>query len=182
MLRSLVGSEMCIRDSLKGSNVKFKHQFNKVGQDDEVLLQQKLLKTKNKELQTIINRRNNEVKDVVQTELTKMSELRDLQRSRGEMKEQLAVMQDSEVALRSEIDQQKELIARCDLNVNKSRRHLDAEIMGDILLTEDVEKQQDVVAVLMSIAKMHGQEVTNGFIESLENHGVDVPELETVNA
>ena len=165
---------------LKGSNVKFKHQFNKVGQDDEVLLQQKLLKTKNKELQTIINRRNNEVKDVVQTELAKMSELRDLQRSRAETKERLAIMQDSEVALRNEIDQQKELIARCDLNVNKSRRHLDADILNDILLAEDVEKQQDVVAVLMSIAKMHGQEVTNGFIESLENHGVDVPELETV--
>eukprot|EP00388_Colpodella_angusta_P013282 GDKJ01033351.1.p1 GENE.GDKJ01033351.1~~GDKJ01033351.1.p1 ORF type:complete len:566 (-),score=83.25 GDKJ01033351.1:59-1756(-) len=163
---------------LQGSNVKYKSQFRKVAEGDEELVQLKMLKQKGKELQTIINRRNNEVKDVVQAELAKTSELRDRQRQHSELKEKQEILRGSEESLDSEITQQKELIARCDLNVAKSRRTLENEVIEDILLSEENEKQADLVAVILSVAIARGDEVANYLKEALAENQIDIPPLE----
>lgn len=163
---------------LQGSNVKYKGQFRKVAEGDEELVQLKMLKQKGKELQTIINRRNNEVKDVVQAELAKTSELRDRKRQHNELMEKQEILKGSEESLVSEITQQKELIARCDLNVAKSRRTLENEVIEDILLSEENEKQADLVAVLLSVAMARGEEVASQLKETLSENQIEIPPLE----
>eukprot|EP00758_Cryptobia_borreli_P005309 Tbor_TRINITY_DN4831_c0_g1::TRINITY_DN4831_c0_g1_i1::g.1234::m.1234 len=166
---------------LKGSNLKYRHQFRKVVEGDEELVQKKLLRQKSKELQTIINRRNNEVKEVVQTELAKMSELRDRQRELNELKEKYNILQDGEKKLLYEIEHQKELVARCELNVLKNTQQLEDIIVDDITLIEERENQADIVRMLVSIGKMHGNEVFKGITQTLDNHGIGIPSFDEEN-
>lgn len=175
---------------IKSSNVKFKHQFTKVGEGDDDLVQQKLLSTKGKELQGIINRRAHDAKEFMRTEMAKIADLQERQRERDEVAQRIKVMQDGEVGLQRDVDEQRELIAKYDVAISKARRQTEAEIVEDILLREDQEGLNSHLNMLLSAASSYGgisaatttaadggaQEnaAMAALIDALERHGVPV--------
>eukprot|EP00455_Lapot_gusevi_P004069 TRINITY_DN11672_c0_g2_i1.p1 TRINITY_DN11672_c0_g2~~TRINITY_DN11672_c0_g2_i1.p1 ORF type:complete len:249 (+),score=59.01 TRINITY_DN11672_c0_g2_i1:99-749(+) len=161
--------------TLRGSNSKFKHQFTKVTEGDDTLVQQKLLQQKNKELQAIVNRRTNEMKDFLRTEVSKMSELQDRQNDKAELEAGIAQLEDQRVALDKEIEEQRELVARYDVAIGKSRRTTETEIVKDIELLEEEEKQVSLVRLLMQVAQNHGEEVFRVVEGTLHRSGIEIP-------
>lgn len=144
---------------LRGSNIKFKHQFTKVHDGDDEVAQQKLLQQKNKELQSIVNRRTNEMKEYLRTEVSKMSELQDRQNEHNELHQQRAQLEQQKLIIAKEAEEQRELVARYDVAIGKAKRMTEAEIVDDILLMEEQENQQSVVGLLLGLAKHHGEDV-----------------------
>ena len=159
---------------LKGSNAKYKHQFVKVADGDDEIVQQKLLQQKNKELQTIINRRTNEMKDFLRGEVTKMSELQDRQNQRAEMDGEMRLREEQRVAVDKEIEEQRELVARYDLAIGKAKRTTEPEIVEDVALLEEEEKQNSVIQLLLSVAKNSGEEVYRVVEGTLQRNGIDI--------
>lgn len=161
--------------TLKGSNAKFKHQFTKVGEGDDELMQQKILQQKNKELQTIINRRTNEMKDFLRTEMSKMSELQDRGREKEEIQEKVRILEERKSALMRDIEEQKELVARYDLAVNKIRRTTEEEIAVDIQLQEEREKLDSLVQLFVSSCSSRGEEIARVAEGALLRHNIELP-------
>jgi coiled-coil domain-containing protein 39 len=160
---------------LRGSNSKFKHQFTKVTDGDDALVQQKLLQQKNKELQAIINRRTNEMKEFLRTEVAKMSELQDRQNERAELEAGIGQIEEQRVALHKEIEEQRELVARYDVAIGKARRTTESEIVQDIELLEEEEKQASIVRLLMLVAQNHGEDVYRVIEGTLHRNGIEIP-------
>jgi chromosome segregation ATPase len=157
---------------LTGSNSKFKHQFTKVHEGDDEIVQQKLLHQKNKELQTIIHRRTNEMKDYLRTEVSKLSELQDRQNEKADLDQRMAQFEQQREALAKEIEEQRELVARYDVAIGRARKTTEHEIVDDILLLEELEKQQSVVVSLLNTAQGHGEEVYRVVEGSLLRQGI----------
>jgi hypothetical protein len=164
---------------LKGSNSKFKHQFTKVGDGDDELVQQKLLQQKSKELQAIINRRTNEMKDFLRTEVSKMSELQDQQNEKAELDASVRQLEEQRVALAREVDEQRELVARYDVAIGKARRTTEPEIVEDVALLEEEEKLTSLILLLLQVAQSHGEEVFRVVEGTLHRNGVEIPPAST---
>lgn len=161
---------------LRGSNSKFKHQFTKVSEGDDALVQQKLLQHKTKELQAIVNRRTNEMKDFLRTEVTKMTELQDRQNDKAELEAMVVQLDNQRQLVQKEIEEQRELVARYDVAIGKARRTTEAEIVGDIVLLEDEEKQTAMVRLLLDIAQRHGEEVFRVVEGTLHRNAIEIPQ------
>jgi hypothetical protein len=137
---------------LKGSNAKYKQQYSKVGEGDEEVVQSKMLQKKSKELQSIVNRRTNDMRDFMRTEMAAISELQERTRERDDVVQQIQLMQDGEGGLQRDIEEQHELVAQYDVAIGKARRVTEPEIVEDISLLEEVDKVESVVALLLQVA------------------------------
>jgi chromosome segregation ATPase len=160
---------------LRGSNIKYKHQFSKVHDGDDEVVQQKLLIQKNKELQTIVNRRTNEMKEYLRTEVAKMSELQDRGNELQELQGQKAQLEQQKQSIGKETEEQRELIARYDVAIGKAKRMTETEIVDDILLLEDSEAQESVVMLLLGLAKNSGEDVFRAAEGALRLRDVAIP-------
>ena len=160
---------------LRGSNIKFKHQFTKVHDGDDEVVQQKLLIQKNKELQTIVNRRTNEMKEYLRTEVAKMSELQDRQNEFTELQQQKTQLEQQKLGIAKEAEEQRELVARYDVAIGKAKRMTEAEIVDDILLLEEHESHQSTAALLLDLAKHHGEDVYRAAEGALRLRDIQIP-------
>jgi chromosome segregation ATPase len=160
---------------LRGSNIKYKHQFTKVHDGDDEVVQQKLLVQKNKELQTIINRRTTEMKEYLRTEVAKMSELQDRGNELQELQNQQSQLEQQKQAIAKDTEEQRELIARYDVAIAKARRLTEAEIVEDIVLLEEAEGHDSVVQLLLGIAKNSGEDVYRATDGALRLREIAVP-------
>ncbi|MDP2060932.1 MAG: hypothetical protein Q8J97_14415, partial [Flavobacteriaceae bacterium] len=161
--------------TLKGSNAKFKHQFNKVSEDDDEIVQQKLLQQKNKELQAIINRRTTEMKEYLRSEMSKMTELQDAQREAGELRAKAEMLEGSRTALTKDIDEQKELVARYDVAVEKAKRTTEPEIAADIAVQEEREQLEAIIAMLVNAGYSKGEELGRVLEGALTRASIPIP-------
>ena len=161
--------------TMKGSNAQYKHQFTKVAEGDDELAQQKTLQQKNKELQAIINRRTNEMKEFLRTEMAKMSELQDHQRKKQEVQQKLQVLQEGHNTVQKDVEEQRELVARYDVAITKAKRAAEPEIVQDISLLEEHEKTENATSMLLQLAAANGEEAQRTVEASLQRQGIELP-------
>eukprot|EP00760_Papus_ankaliazontas_P035506 PhM_4_TR7840/c0_g1_i1/m.62809 len=157
---------------LKGANVKYKHMFVKVGDDDDDVGAQALLQQKCKEVQSIVNRRTAEMSEYVKTEVNKMNEhqdrLKDLQGVQGH----LSQLQQSNEGLAKEVEEQRVHSDRCDTSIMKIKRGMSKEIIMDIGLLEEREKLESIVRVLQDALETEGPDAVSHFDRAINNLGL----------
>ena len=144
----------------KGSNAKFKHQFTKVGDNDDEVVEQKMLQKKNKDLQTVINRRTADAKNAMRTEMSTAGELQERQRERDDLAQQVDVMREGEQSLVQDIEQMKNTVATLDLAIARDVRSVEEPvIVEDIKMMEEAEHVDQLVNLLVRIGAAKGDEI-----------------------
>ncbi|KAJ9435477.1 Coiled-coil domain-containing protein 39 [Diplonema papillatum] len=127
---------------LKGCNVQFKTQFKRVGDDDVESATKTALEQKNREVQSLVNRRANDIKDFLKTEMAKLQEFNDKQRAREELTSKLHVLREAKDGVDREIDDCKEATARIETQASKAKRDLkrsDEDSVEHVTLSEEEE-------------------------------------------
>jgi len=140
---------------LKGCNVRFKTQFKRAGDEDVETAQKGHLEGKNKELQSLINRRAADMKEFLKTELQKMQELNEKRQDKEETSGKLNILRDGTDGVAKETDECREQTARIDTQITKLRRDvqkMDKAIDDEIQLREDIEKADQTIAALSTLA------------------------------
>jgi chromosome segregation ATPase len=158
--------------ALKGSNAEFKHMFTKVGDDDEEVRQQKLLRTKHSELQTIVNRRAHEAKDMLRSQLDAQAVMQQRAGERGEVDAQIAATREQVAAVAAELREQLDMIGRYQAAIAKAVRMTEPDIVADVRLLETKEALQADVAAVSKLALSRGEDVANAVVASLRQHGL----------
>lgn len=146
--------------ALKGSNAEFKHLFTKVGEDDDDMRQQKLLKSKNNELQTIVNRRAHEAKDMMKSQLDAHSQMQHRAAERDDVLRQIRTTEEQLAAINRELEEQVELVNRYDGAIAKAVRITEPEIVADVQLIEMKEALQSDLGAIMKLANSRGEDVS----------------------
>lgn len=158
----------------KGSNAKFKHMFNKVGDADDEVVEQKMLQKKSKDLQTVINRRTADAKNAMRTEMATAGELQERQRERDDVAQQVDVLREGEQALLQDIEQLKNTVSTLDLAISRDARAVEEPvIVDDIRLLEETERVHQLVALLVRIGAAKGDETQRIVEGTLTRHEID---------
>jgi chromosome segregation ATPase len=158
----------------KGSNAKFKHQFQKVSETDDEVVEQKLLQKKNKDLQTVINRRTADAKSAMRTEMQTATDLQERQRERDDAAQQVDVMREGEQALLQDIEGMKNTVATLDLAISRDVRGVDERvIVDDIKLIEESDRVEHLVNMLVRTGATKGDELQRIVEGTLSRHGVE---------
>eukprot|EP01065_Artemidia_motanka_P027081 TRINITY_DN32319_c0_g1_i1.p1 TRINITY_DN32319_c0_g1~~TRINITY_DN32319_c0_g1_i1.p1 ORF type:complete len:879 (+),score=488.62 TRINITY_DN32319_c0_g1_i1:56-2692(+) len=164
---------------LRGCNVRYKSQFKLAGDDDDEAAQRTGLDAKNKELQSLINRRANDMKEFLKTELAKMQELNERQREREETAGKLHILKDGKDSVEREIDECKEASARVDTQISKIRRDVqrqDKTVDDEIQLREDMEKTDHVVAAFIHFTQQcDDEQFASAAQRTLERFNIQPP-------
>jgi hypothetical protein len=94
--------------------------------------------------------------------------MQELQVQKGQLEQQ-------KQAVAKETEEQRELIARYDVAIGKARRMTEAEIVDDILLLEDSERQESIVLLLLDLAKNNGEDVYRATEGALRLRDIAIP-------
>jgi chromosome segregation ATPase len=158
----------------KGSNATFKHQFTKVAETDDEVVEQKLLHKKNKDLQTVINRRTAEAKNAMRTEMATAGELQERQRERDDTAQQVDVLREGEQGLMQEIDQIKNTVATLDLAIARDVKGVDdPDIVEDIKQLEETDRVEQLVGMLVRVGSARGDEAQRIVEGTLSRYEID---------
>lgn len=157
---------------LKGSNAEFKHLFTKVGEDDEDVRRQKLLKSKCNELQTIVNRRAHEAKDMMKSQLDAHGQMQQRAAERDDAQRQIRATEEQIAAVSRELEEQAELVNRYDGAIAKAVRMTEPDIVADVQLLEMREALQSDVQSILRVAQHRGDDVTSAVQSALRENNL----------
>jgi chromosome segregation ATPase len=160
---------------LKGANVKYKHMFVKVGEDDDEVSTKTLLQQKNKEVQSVVNRRTAEMAEYVKTEVSKMNELQERMKDMQGVQQKVAQSQQTKEGLFKEIDEQREYAARYDVAVTKIKRGIDADIVNDVLFAEERDRLSNFLGVIHSAVSAESEDATRDLDRAVSQLGISLP-------
>eukprot|EP00759_Apiculatamorpha_spiralis_P058034 PhF_6_TR894/c0_g1_i1/m.1407 len=160
---------------LKGANVKYKHMFVKVGEDDDEVTTKSLLQQKNKEVQSVVNRRTAEMAEYVKTEVSKMNELQERMKDMQSLQQRVGQSQQQKEGLYREIDEQREYAARYDVAITKIKRGIDPEIVTDVLFSEEKDKLLNLLTTIQAAAVAESDEAAHEVERAVESVGLHIP-------
>lgn len=158
--------------ALKGSNAEFKHLFTKVGEDDAEVHQQKLLRSKHNEIQTIVNRRAHEAKDTIKSQLDANAQMQQCAAERDAVNQQIRTTQEQVRAVNKELEEQLELVNRYDGAIQKAERLTEQDIVEDIRLQEQKEALHSDVNSILRLGQTRGEDVMVAIHRSLRANGL----------
>eukprot|EP01060_Flectonema_neradi_P014136 TRINITY_DN20849_c0_g1_i2.p1 TRINITY_DN20849_c0_g1~~TRINITY_DN20849_c0_g1_i2.p1 ORF type:complete len:896 (+),score=271.87 TRINITY_DN20849_c0_g1_i2:63-2690(+) len=154
---------------LKGCNVQYKSQFKRAGNDDEETVVKKALEEKSKAVQSKVNRRSNDMKDFLKTEMSKLQELNEYQRNREKLTSEYHSLKEQKESIERQCDENKEATARIETQMAKVSREvtkISPQITKDISLCEEEEHIRQIANNLLAYARQVDNE---HFSESLQN-------------
>eukprot|EP00754_Rhynchopus_humris_P039713 Rhum_TRINITY_DN22824_c0_g1::Rhum_TRINITY_DN22824_c0_g1_i1::g.176175::m.176175 len=137
---------------LKGCNVQYKTQFKRAGDQDLEVQTKTALEQKRREVQSLVNRRSDDMKDFLKTEMAKVQELNDQQRAKTGLDANLQLLKESLASVKQETEESKEGIARVETQSKKVKRDV-------AKLSEDI-----VHEAMLAEAELEGKQVRNNLI------------------
>ena len=141
---------------LKGCNVQYKSQFKRVGNDDVETVVKKALEEKSKAVQSKVNRRSNDMKDFLKTEMSKLQELNEYQRNREKITSEFHSIKEAKDSVERQCDECKEATARIETQTAKVVRDVNKispQITKDITISEEEEHIRQVSSNLLGYAR-----------------------------
>ena len=146
---------------LQGSNAKYKHNFTKVQEGDDEMIESKMLMKKKKTLQGLMNKRSAEVKAYMQSEMSAVGDMQERIRQKEEEMSRIAAVRDREAALRRDCEAERELVARYDVAVGKASKLVAPGTAQDIILVEENDKISSLIAALQQLCTDRSYEVSH---------------------
>ena len=125
---------------LKGCNVQYKTQFKRAGDGDSESETRRALEQKMREIQALVNRRSDDMKDFLKTEMSKMQELNDHQHTRETFSSDLHVIKETLDNVEKEADDCRESTARIETQARKAKRELsktNEDAVHDVEVSEE---------------------------------------------
>eukprot|EP01061_Rhynchopus_euleeides_P021349 TRINITY_DN34886_c0_g1_i1.p1 TRINITY_DN34886_c0_g1~~TRINITY_DN34886_c0_g1_i1.p1 ORF type:complete len:905 (+),score=476.69 TRINITY_DN34886_c0_g1_i1:94-2715(+) len=161
---------------LKGCNVQYKTQFKRAGDGDVETETQHALDRKMREIQALVNRRADDMKDFLKTEMSKMQELNDQQRAREKYAGDLHVIKETLEKVEKETDECKEGTARVETQARKAKRDLSKtndEAVQEVLITEEEMHNRQIRNNLLLYGKQsQDQEFADALHSALQKHSL----------
>lgn len=162
--------------TLKGCNTSFKNQFKKATGGDPEAQTKEALETKHRELQTLVNRRTNDMKDYLKNEMSKMSELQDASREKQELQHKVNILQEGLAGVNKNVAEYQAVIDRTNTAVKKLKRNAEEGIIRDIELQEQKECNNQVILSLANLAQSSGDAFFGQVLsECLQRHQIEAP-------
>eukprot|EP00993_Chasmostoma_nieuportense_P002379 NODE_317_length_2417_cov_31.749782_g295_i0.p1 GENE.NODE_317_length_2417_cov_31.749782_g295_i0~~NODE_317_length_2417_cov_31.749782_g295_i0.p1 ORF type:complete len:513 (-),score=209.92 NODE_317_length_2417_cov_31.749782_g295_i0:73-1611(-) len=162
--------------TLRGCNTEFKGQFKRAaGQDPEAHTKQEL-ETKNREVQSLLNRRTNEMKEYLKNEMTKMSELQEISKEKQELGHKANILKEGLEGVNKNITEYKAVVQRSAGAVLKLKRNCDQAIAKDVQLLEDRELNNHTLLSLTTMAQSSGDEQLASVLhEAFQKYNLEPP-------
>jgi|UniRef100_A0A7S4FGB3 chromosome segregation ATPase len=162
--------------TLKGCNSAFKSQFKKATQGDPEAQTKEALEQKHRELQTLINRRTNDMKDYLKNEMGKMAELQDCSREKQELQHKVHILKEGLEGVNKNISEYQNVIGRVNTAIAKLRKNVDDAIQRDVELQEEKECDNQVILSLANLAQSSGDEVfSQALSDCLQRYEIEAP-------
>jgi len=162
--------------ALKGCNSTFKNQFKKAGAGDPEAQTKQALEQKHRELQTLVNRRTNDMKDYLKNEMSKMAELQDISREKTELQHKVNMLTEGLEGVGKNVQEYQAVTSRAVSGIAKIRRRADEGVVRDIELAEAKECDNQVILSLANLAQSCGDpHFSQTLSELLQRYEIEAP-------
>eukprot|EP00667_Euglena_gracilis_P002071 EG_transcript_2072 len=163
-------------DTLKGCNRSFKDQFKKVSTGDPEADTKAALEQKNRDLQMLVNRRTNEMKEYLKTEMAKLGSLQEVTREKQEVQHKVNILREGLEGVEKNISEYSATLGRTNAALKKLRKATEEAVQRDVQLLEDKEYNNQLALSLVALAQSSGDPAFSQVLaDAMQRHQIEAP-------
>eukprot|EP00998_Keelungia_sp_KM082_P013467 NODE_997_length_1515_cov_49.582853_g986_i0.p1 GENE.NODE_997_length_1515_cov_49.582853_g986_i0~~NODE_997_length_1515_cov_49.582853_g986_i0.p1 ORF type:complete len:271 (+),score=70.60 NODE_997_length_1515_cov_49.582853_g986_i0:478-1290(+) len=161
---------------LKHCNHNFKGQFKRAAGADPEAVTKGQLETKNREVQSVVNRRATDLKQYLKNEMNKMAELQDVSREHQELTHKINILREGMDGVNKHITDYRNVISKVDSQLKTLRAKVDPDLNRDVLFYSEKERLNQVLVALSAYSSGSSEpNLASILAERLGEHGIEVP-------
>eukprot|EP01084_Bolivina_argentea_P186329 321209_1 len=137
---------------MKACNSKYKEQFKRVDPNDPEQQSKQFLADKNRQLQSLVNRRTADMHEFLRQQVSKVAELQDLAKDKADAENKLQILREGLAHVTRDVQDAAEAKQRYDQMIGKLRRKISPEHLQDIDFREFKDTLDQAILSLISVA------------------------------